>query len=95
MLQAGAPSSTETLSVIGGTVRDSQLPPQPVPLAWVELLTQANLRLQLANADTEGRFTFTGIPSTAYRLRATGPSGRPVVRDIDVPSPTGEYDLQL
>jgi Pvc16 N-terminal domain len=95
MLQTGSPSSAETLSVIGGAVRDSQTPPQPVPLAWVELLTPANVRLQLANADSEGRFTFAGVPSAAYRLRATGPSSGPVVRDIDVPSPSGEYDLQL
>lgn len=95
LLQAGGSASAESLNVIGGTVRDARTPPQPVPLAWVELLTPANLRLQLANADTDGRFTFAGVPSSAYRLRATGSSAGPVLRDIDVPSPTGEYDLQL
>jgi hypothetical protein len=95
LLQIGLPASAEPLSVIGGTVRDSRVPPQPVPLAWVELLTGANVRLQLANADTNGRFVFTGVPASAYRLRATGASAGPVLRDIDVPSPTGEYDLQL
>lgn len=95
LLQIGLPASAERLSVIGGTVRDSRVPPQPVPLAWVELLTGANVRLQLANADTNGRFVFTGVPASAYRLRATGASAGPVLRDIDVPSPTGEYDLQL
>lgn len=95
MLQTGLPATTETLSVIGGTVLDSASPPQPVPLAWVELLTQTNLRLQLANADSQGRFVFAGVPSASYRLRATGPSAGTVLRDIDVPSPTGEYDLQL
>jgi hypothetical protein len=85
----------EVLSDIGGTVRDTQAPPRPVPLAWVELLTQAGDRLQLANADTGGRFVFTRVPPASYRLRATGAAGAPVVRDVDVPSPTGEYDLQV
>jgi Pvc16 N-terminal domain len=95
MLQAGAPSSAEILSVIGGAVRDSQTPPQPVALAWVELLTPLNVRLQLVSTDSQGRFTFAGVPSSAYRLRATGPSSGPILRDIDVPSLSGEYDLQL
>jgi len=85
----------ELLSDIGGTVRDSAAPPQPVPLAWVELLTMPGARLQLANADASGRFVFARVPSASYRLRATGVASGPVVRTIDVPSPTGEYDLQV
>jgi hypothetical protein len=80
---------------IGGTVTDSQSPPQPVPLAWVELLTTTNMRLQLVNADANGRFILTGVPSSAYQLRVTGTTTGPVTRNIDVPSPTGEYDLRL
>ncbi|MBS0559290.1 MAG: DUF4255 domain-containing protein [Proteobacteria bacterium] len=85
----------EVLSDIGGTVRDTGAPPQPVPLAWVELLTPAGERLQLANADASGRFVFARVPSAAYRLRATSSASGPVIRDVDVPSPTGEYDLQV
>ncbi len=94
-LQAGASSSNEFLSDIGGTVRDSQVPPQLVKLAWVELLTFAGVRLQLANTDTNGRFVFTGVPSASYLLRVTGAGAGPATRAVDVPSPTGEYDLQL
>jgi hypothetical protein len=91
----GGWSSGETFNDFGGTVFDSQSPPQPVPRAWVELLTPSNARLQLVNADANGRFVFTGVPPSTYRLRVTGTSSGPVTRDIAVPSPTGEYDLSL
>ena len=93
--QRGFVSSSEILSDIGGTVLDTQTPPQPVPLAWVELLTSTGARLQLANTDASGRFLFCRVPSDAYQLRDTGQSRGPVTRSIDVPSPTGEYDLQV
>ena len=95
LLQSGVVSSSEFLSDIGGTVRDSQPTPQPVTPAWVELLTPVGVRLQLANADTNGRFVFTRVPSSSYLLRVTGAGAGPVTRAVDVPSPTGEYDLQL
>jgi hypothetical protein len=95
VLKSSATGSGETVSEIGGLVSDSSSPPQPVPSAWVELLTTANRRLQLANADANGRFLFTGIPPASYRLRVTGPSSGPVTRDVDVPSSTGEYNLQI
>lgn len=85
----------EVLNDIGGTVRDNQLPPQPVPSAWVELLTTGNERLQLVNTDSNGQFVFVGVPSSSYRLRATGPTSGPVIVNVDVPSPNDNYDLQL
>jgi hypothetical protein len=82
-------------SDIGGTITDTQSPPQPVQFAWVELLTTTSVRLQLVNADASGRFAFSGVPSATYQLRATGAAAGPVTRIVEVPSPTGEYDLKL
>jgi hypothetical protein len=94
-LQSGVVGDDEMLSDIGGTLWDMATPPNPIALGWVELLTPTGTRLQLANSDASGRFVFTGVPSAAYRMRATSAAAGPVIRDIDVPSPTGEYDLQV
>lgn len=90
----GAP---ETLAVIGGTVRTGA-PGVAVPGAWVELLRlPLNTRLQLVRADADGRFRFTALqPGVQYGLRASSATLGPTpIRIIDVPSPTGEYDLTL
>ena len=90
-----APSSAETQIQIGGTVLDAQVPPQPALNAWVELLTIAGDRLQLSSVDTEGRFTFTRVAPGSYQLRASRAGLGVVTRNVTVPSPTGEYDLQF
>jgi hypothetical protein len=88
-------STAHVLTVIGGVVTTGA-PPVPVERAWVELLTTANVRLQLVRTGVDGRFTFPSVPPGSYRLRASsitlGPSP---LRAIDVPSPSGEYDLTL
>jgi hypothetical protein len=95
MLMSDVPSSGEAQIQIGGTVRDSQIPPQPVANAWVELLSATGGRLRLSNADAQGRFVFTRVPPGSYRLRSSSTKAGPVIRDLEVPSTTGEYDLQL
>jgi Pvc16 N-terminal domain/Carboxypeptidase regulatory-like domain len=90
-----APAGGETRYQIGGTVWDSQAPPQPLPGCWIELLTAAGSRLQLVRADAAGRFTFVHLAAGAYRLRASMAGSGVVTRNITVPSPSGEYDLQL
>lgn len=95
-LVSGAPPSTETRHHIGGTVYDGALPPQPVPLAWVELLTPANQRSALTRSDANGRFVFDDIATGNWRLRASAtPQGMSPLRDITVPEPSGHYDLSF
>src|SRR5512133_1337393 len=70
-LVQGIPATENTRFHIGGTVYDTALPPQPVPLAWVELLTPANLRVTFTRADAQGRFVFADIAAGAWQLRAS------------------------
>jgi hypothetical protein len=94
VLATEAPADGETRIQIGGTVRDAQIPPQPVSAAWVELLTTTGTRLQLATTDADGHFTFTGIAAGSFQLRASRVGLGVITRNITVPSPSGEYDLQ-
>jgi uncharacterized protein DUF4255/carboxypeptidase family protein len=95
LLQTVAPGSTETLIEIGGTVSDSQVPPQPVSGAFVQLRSAAGASLQTMQSDTSGRFFFTGLTPGPYQLRGSSVGFPPTARAITVPSPSGEYDLQL
>jgi hypothetical protein len=90
-----APSSSEIQIQIGGNVYDNQVPPQPALNAWVELLDMSGHRLQLASVDAEGRFTFVRVVPGAYQLRASRAGLGTITRNVTVPSPTGEYDLQF
>lgn len=107
-LQRGRPTTLETRFHIGGTVRVSAVQPQPVALAWVELMTTADALITIVRADALGRFVFADVPAGNYHLRARvaalplPPSppappqpAQPVspVRPITVPEPTGSYDV--
>ena len=93
-LPTGVPEAADTLFHIGGTVFDAAVPPKPVPLAWVELLTPTNVRRQFTRADAQGRFVFADVAGGAWRLRASAvPLGVSAPSDVTVPEPTGSYDL--
>lgn len=93
-LQRDALASASTRYHIGGAVLDATVPPQPVALAWVELLTTGNERRALTRADALGRFVFADVGAGAWRLRASATSlGVTAPRDISVPEPTGIYDV--
>ncbi|HZE70844.1 MAG TPA: Pvc16 family protein [Pyrinomonadaceae bacterium] len=66
-----------------------------LPGIWVELLNLAGERLQLTQTNEAGRFIFTRMRAGSYQLRAQTLNLAPVLRNIDVPSPTGEYDLRF
>jgi hypothetical protein len=95
--QWDAPGSVETRYHIGGQVLDASVPPQPVALAWVELLNAtATLRVKLTRADTAGRFVFADVAVGSYQLRASSqPQGTTNLRAITVPEPSGNYDLSF
>jgi hypothetical protein len=85
------PDSADELLIIGGTVRDAGN--RPVADAWVRLeptgLTQIT--------DAAGRFVFGSIaPGTGMTLKARAMGHPDITRpNVDVPSPTGEYDLHF
>jgi hypothetical protein len=95
--QTGRPETAEVWIQLGGHVLDATVNP-PVPLAqvWVQLETLSGERLQTAETDTRGRFTFVRVQPGRYRLRwRSGPRPEPPPRVVDVPSPSGEYDLRF
>jgi hypothetical protein len=81
---------------IGGHVLDAtQAPPAPVPRAWVRMETLAGERLQTTETNDLGRFSFGELRAGRYRLRARAAGLGETTRDVDVPSPTGEYALRF
>lgn len=60
---------------------------------WVELETLAGERLQMTQTNELGRFTFGELRTGRYRLRARAQGLIEITREVDVPSPSGEYDL--
>jgi hypothetical protein len=95
--QAGQPGSTEEWIQIGGRVLDSRgAQPIPVSGAWVGLETAGGELLQTGETDQQGRFTFGNLRRDTYVLRAKaiGLGELLPTRAIEVPSPTGEYDLR-
>ena len=93
-LVSGEPAGADMRFHIGGTVLDTALPSQPVPLAWVELLTLPGVRAKFTRADAQGRFVFDDVAGGAWRLRASAPPfGVSPTRAISIPEPTGTYDI--
>jgi hypothetical protein len=84
----------DVLIEIGGHVITGT-PPKPVPTASVQLETQTAEPLQTAESDTSGRFTFAGLDAGIYVLRVRATGHPEATRTIAVPSPTGDYDVQL
>jgi len=93
------PEVLEVLVQIGGRVLDATNPngePIPVSGAWVQL-EQNGVPLQTTTTNELGQFTFSGLPSGSYQLnwRAEGFPIPATPRPIEVPSPTGEYELSF
>ena len=63
--------------------------------AWVELLTPGNEQLQLTRTNALGRFLFKDLRRGQYQIRVSAEGLGELFRNIDVPSLTGEYDLQF
>ena len=89
------PQMTETRIQIGGQVLDPTQEPSGVSTAWVQLETRSGELLRRTVVDGDGRFTFAGLHADQYQLRYGAPGRQQQVRPIDVPSPTGEYDLSF
>jgi len=68
---------------------------EALPNVWVELQTPAGERLQLKQTNQAGRFTFGDLHMGSFQLRAQAQDLAPVTRVVDVPSLSGEYDLEF
>jgi hypothetical protein len=97
--QTGQLDTAEVWIQIGGHVLDATSPledgsPAPVIGARVRLEDPKGKSLQTTETNEQGRFTFSQLRPGPYQLRwrATG-RPEPAPRPIEVPSPSGEYDL--
>lgn len=93
--QSGYPATAEIWIQIGGHVLDGTVNPAvPLADAWVQLETSTGTPLQTTRTNERGRFTFERLQAGPYQLRwRAGARPEPAPRAIEVPSPTGEYDL--
>jgi hypothetical protein len=97
--QRHAPDTTQARLSIGGRIL-AGLEAIPVGGAWVELrglnppaIQKVSRRLVTRD---DGRFLFARIASGHYQIRAVAPGlGEAPPRDVDVPSPSGEYDVRF
>jgi hypothetical protein len=95
--EAGA-AAAEVWATIGGTVVAGKAA-APVGGAWVQIVgltppevTAVDLRTV---SQPDGRFLFERLRPGHYHLRAIAMGVGDIGRDIDLPSETGEYDLQF
>jgi hypothetical protein len=94
--RSGLPQTAEAWMQIGGTVIN-RIDSSKVPVGtWVGIETRpTNKLLQTTITDESGRFTFAKLSPGPYRLRVTDLELGEKEREIDVPSPTGEYDVEF
>jgi hypothetical protein len=90
--QCGKPETAEVWIQIGGTITDSA--GNPVPHAWVRLETTKNEPLQTTETDKQGHFTFSNLHLGKYQLHVRA-IGKDKTLPINVPSPSGKYDVNL
>jgi Pvc16 N-terminal domain/Carboxypeptidase regulatory-like domain len=84
----------ETLVDIGGRALDAS--GAVVPAALVRLLDAGGATvLRAVETDDEGRFRLDRLVPGTYRLQAGAPGAGSADDPLDVPSPTGDYDVRL
>jgi len=84
------PQAVEERLIIGGTVRSAQQ--NPVADAWVRLEPRGDI----AVTDALGRFVLQRAPrggGNTLRARAAGQAAEATRANLQIPSPSGEYDL--
>lgn len=91
---SGAP---ERWAEIGGVVYNTTVTPAvTVPGASVAIFDTSGVKLNSTTTDPQGRFIFNLLRPGDYQLQFAAPSFPvPPPRNITVPSPTGEYNLQF
>lgn len=90
------PQMTETRIEIGGRVLNTAVSPEEaIPNAWIQLQQLDGTPLQTTHSNSDGQFIFSHLNPGPYQLawRSAGFPNPPAPRLIQVPSPSGEYDL--
>jgi hypothetical protein len=92
---AGEMDTSDQFVQIGGYVLDATVDPvQPIANAWVQLESPGGTVIKTTKSNEHGQYIFDRLQPGAYQLRwRTAGKAEPAIRDIEVPSPTGEYDL--
>jgi hypothetical protein len=89
--------TAERFLTIGGRVLHG-VPEVGVSDAWVQLTGLAPVELQgvvrRTTSSTDGRFVFERLRAGRYRIATVTETGQ-AQRDVDLPSPTGDYDVQV
>jgi Pvc16 N-terminal domain/Carboxypeptidase regulatory-like domain len=82
---------------IGGFITDNTPASKPIDQAWVVLTEsgQPPETSQIQITDKEGHFTFSRLKQGTYNLGVRADSYGEGNRVIEVPSPTGEYNVRL
>jgi hypothetical protein len=88
-LQVGQPDSREDWTNFGGQVRDAA----DAPVPGSSVLLDPVGRVEVTDAD--GHFRFDKVAVGGYTLRARAPGHPEVSRAVQVPEPSGEYDVQF
>lgn len=91
--QTGSSAISDIVIEIGGTVTTNA--GQAVANAWVRIEDTAAKPIAVTTSDENGRFIFGGLQQGAYVLRVRAAGFNETVRNVDVPSLTGNYDVQL
>lgn len=84
-------TSSDVWIQIGGQVTDNALSPNPIENAWV--LLEETRRTE--TTDKYGHFTFDYLKRGMYTLRVRAVGFQEASRSIQVPEPSGEYNIQL
>ncbi len=92
--QSGKPETAETWIEIGGLILAGSLR-QPASGAWVQLELPRGNAIKTTTTDAHGRFRFAGLQQATYTLRVRVPGFVEAERSLEIPSPTGEYDVQV
>jgi hypothetical protein len=82
----------ETEIAIGGTVTAAG---NPVPGAWVRIEDLAATPIAVTASDDNGRFIFGGLQQGTFVIRVRAQGFSEATRTVAVPSPNGNYDVQL
>lgn len=90
-------ATAETWIDIGGHVRRATGggDAAPVEAAWVRIETLAGVPLGFTETAGDGRFVLERLRPGQYRLRTGAIGLTPIDRVVDLPSETGEYDLEF
>jgi hypothetical protein len=92
--QTGGTEPAEVWIRIGGTVVTGT-PQHPVAGAWVQLETPGGTPLATVTAGDDGRFIFDALGAGPYALRVRAAGFTEAKKNIQVPSATGGYDVEL